>query len=165
MIAIVVKSKSPESVSAKMRKHKYRAYSEEHGMGIVYELDLHDNFVEVLFKRHKICETLPLERVKLMQSTGCKDSKGKEMFEGDIIFGDRVVIYECMSFYHADPTGNKFMFGGWYDQRGCIIIGNIYDNPELVDWFECPVCNNKPRKKKKCGNCCANGYLIKKVKK
>jgi len=103
--------------------------------------------------------------VEVMQYTGCEDSEGTEMYEGDIIFGDRVVKYDCMSFYHEAPNGDKCMFGGWYDQTRCTIIGNIYENPELVDWEECPECNNKPRKKKKCPTCCHKGYLIKEVKK
>ena len=83
-------------------------------------------------------ETLPHDRVILMQSTGICDKKGKEIFEWDI----------CKLFR---PHGNHVKWIGaisWVGSMWCIIssfaeeyglcgdslevIGNIHENPELL---------------------------------
>jgi uncharacterized phage protein (TIGR01671 family) len=80
----------------------------------------------------------------LMQFTGCRDKDGKEIYEGDILYcisrfdnANMVVIFEDGEFrmvlcekYKTYETG-----GGFYAIR-CFekeVIGNIYDNPELLD--------------------------------
>lgn len=78
------------------------------------------------------------------QYTGLKDKDGKEIYEGDILYcisrfdnANMVVIFEDGEFrmvlcekYKTYETG-----GGFYAIR-CFekeVIGNIYDNPELLD--------------------------------
>ena len=77
--------------------------------------------------------------VELMQYTGIKDKDNKKIYEGDIIFesfGEKYykVIFENGSF--------KAEFNGDFDEysfdlidvvaQGCEIVGNIYENPELI---------------------------------
>ncbi|MFA5166572.1 MAG: YopX family protein [Candidatus Paceibacterota bacterium] len=74
-------------------------------------------------------------RFELMQYTGLKDSTGKEIYEGDI------VEYES----EDDGYTSKGMVAfneGCFDvnnsielylaYRQCSVIGNIYENPELI---------------------------------
>lgn len=75
------------------------------------------------------------EPVILMQSTGLKDKNGKSVYEGDILGNDPqgtrtgTVIFEDGRFtlqgFHDDL--DRFDF-----RRQLEVIGNIYENPELL---------------------------------
>lgn len=79
---------------------------------------------------------------KVMQYTGLKDKNGKEIFEGDIVQGrnrahDLRNIKQKVTFLNG-----CFMFGNWnaheyFNKHQEIeIIGNIYENPELLEAVE-----------------------------
>lgn len=69
----------------------------------------------------------------LMQFTGLHDAEGKEIYEGDILetldgklaieWNDDVCIFQ-----YSD--GHCFIdrYGMW-----CVVVGNIYENPELLN--------------------------------
>jgi len=81
-----------------------------------------------------------LEDVILMQYTGLQDRTGRDIFEGDIIEwvnwsnneSKLITIIEYEDDYAA------FFFGNWYERsfpetsEEALIIGNIYENPELL---------------------------------
>ena len=68
---------------------------------------------------------------KLMQYTGLKDNNGKEIYEGDIVktraFGDRTTIVNWNKI--AWFAGGDFMDAIGQSHE---IIGNIWENPELL---------------------------------
>lgn len=81
------------------------------------------------------------EDVILMQSTGLKDKNGKEVFVGDIIKCTRGCLHEV---YIEKEYGGTFIGGmpavylkglgegyAWTEHEE--IIGNIYENPELLE--------------------------------
>ena len=81
----------------------------------------------------------------LMQSTGLKDKNGKEIFEGDIVkykagcntFTEEVAYDKNFAgFGVRDANANIiFTFGELaedIDLRSLEVIGNIYENPELL---------------------------------
>ncbi|WP_029187683.1 YopX family protein [Streptococcus suis] len=88
---------------------------------------------------------LPLDNVILMQSTGLFDKNGKEIFEGDVVsfedasdnenvFVNKGVVEICQLGWHfsnrVSVDMEDLLDGHVLD---CEIIGNIYENPELVE--------------------------------
>ncbi len=79
-------------------------------------------------------------RIEVMQCTGYKDSNGKLIFDGDIVkFGKRgnqlyTVKWDDYRFLFA-KKGNKRLqdkFAQWKSVGYVEIVGNIFEDPELV---------------------------------
>lgn len=85
--------------------------------------------------------SVEFDEITLMQSTGLRDKNGKEVFVGDIIKCTRGCLHEV---YIEKEYGGTY-FGGmpavylkglregyaWTEHEE--IIGNIYENPELLE--------------------------------
>ncbi len=70
----------------------------------------------------------------LMQYTGLKDKNGVEIYEGDIIqaWGWNMEIKFLVDCWFAESSsGECGEVGGEWDNH-CEVIGNIYQNPELI---------------------------------
>ncbi len=78
----------------------------------------------------------------LMQSTGLHDKNGKEIYEGDIVKlkltnefnSTEIRIGEC--FWNDKTAQWTFKFESNWEYPACdwvAIIGNIYENPELLE--------------------------------
>lgn len=68
-----------------------------------------------------------------MQFTSLKDKNGVEIYEGDILRYDgeeRIVVYEAPSFELQLKETRAFAWDNWAEFGE--IIGNIYQNPELL---------------------------------
>ena len=119
---------------------KYRAWDKEtktmNGMAEIYR------------NRNQEIELRPRdENIILMQSTGLKDKNGKEIFEGDIIRYNIDVVdikrHPTLGFYTV-LDGREGFFGDGMSiddfeedakefSKTAEIIGNIYENPELLE--------------------------------
>lgn len=119
---------------------KYRAWDKEtktmNGMAEIYR------------NRNQEIELRPRdENIILMLSTGLKDKNGKEIFEGDIIRYNIDVVdikrHPTLGFYTV-LDGREGFFGDgmsidYFEEdakefsKTAEIIGNIYENPELLE--------------------------------
>lgn len=71
----------------------------------------------------------------LMQYTGLKDKNDKEIYEGDILTNNQVVEFlEDLGGWYAMPYRMR-LDRYWLKEEGggMEVIGNIYENPELLE--------------------------------
>ncbi|EHV0178649.1 YopX family protein [Enterococcus faecalis] len=80
----------------------------------------------------------------LMQSTGLKDKNGVEIFEGDVLYyipfeshiNDSIVVFEKGSFCKKMLRNGKLTSVKFIDSEEYEVIGNIHENPELLEVAE-----------------------------
>ena len=126
-------------------KLKFRAWHRELGrMMLIKNMWFQDDKVEELELNDTVMNdfiTAYPDEIELMQSTGLKDKNGKEVFVGDIIKCTRGCLHEV---YIEKEYGGTY-FGempavylkglregyAWTEHEE--IIGNIYENPELLE--------------------------------
>lgn len=80
------------------------------------------------------------EDLELMQSTGLKDKNGKEIFEGDIVKMSKDVYSEPTYYEVARHRGGAYRLESkqhgcelWLRHTDCEIVGNVYENKELLE--------------------------------
>lgn len=111
--------------------------------------------VPLIFTEDFVCITAPhtfnkkVETETLGQYTGLTDKNGKKIFEGDIIsiqFVEDEYFVEDRIYYENGEVYFDTEHYGWYvrfyddflslweyDDSEIAVIGNIYDNPELME--------------------------------
>lgn len=123
-----------------MTMPKFRAWlKDEYRMTDVREITFFDDEVQMI---SDVTDFYTYGEFEFMQSIGLIDENGKEIFEGDIVKDGGedvgVVVYdkECgayglkyksnviLTFENIDELG---------DWKGSAVIGNIYENPELLE--------------------------------
>lgn len=122
-----------------MRELRFRAWNKYHKkMYNVYELNFDNDIAGCQSMDHRSTHTFGFIDLELMQYTGLKDKNGVEIYEGDILDFDEIEWGG-----ELDPEivpaidkliGNWSMHGSCADISECrAVIGNIYENPELLD--------------------------------
>ena len=132
-----------------MRDIKFRCWDTENKQMLkVQELDFEDTFYggRLSIRTDQYNDYFDIEDMILMQYTGLKDKKQKEIYEGDIIFikGEtklldikgKVEYSNILAQFIITNTGsivNEAEPLGDYEEEDIEVIGNIYDNPELLE--------------------------------
>ena len=130
-----------------MRDIKFRCWDTENKQMLkVQELDFEDTFYggRLSIRTDQYNDYFDIEDMILMQYTGLKDKNGKEIYEGDI------VSFNLKSDSEGQPNITGYIeyqttFSGYrimslkgsfaldYNIKDCEVIGNIYDNPKLLE--------------------------------
>lgn len=135
------------------REIKFRAWDERNKKMMTSHLIWGENTVcldGIMYE--STSESTHLDDISvLMQYTGLKDKNGVEIYEGDILTDDishrnintvvRFGQHMTSDDYYASPANGWFLEGDDKDGRSLTedmqldyeVIGNIYENPELLD--------------------------------
>lgn len=131
---------------------KFRAWHNELGrMMSIKNMWFQDSCLEELELNDSVMNdyiTAYPDEIELMQSTGLLDKNGKEIFEGDIVtdgeFIREIRNHQTLGFYMLDEEENERFFSDSasledFEEDAKIvseileIIGNIYENPEMLE--------------------------------
>ena len=129
-----------------MREIKFRAWFEK--FKEIYTVKMIDLQKEIAyFDKYNYRSFYDID---LMQYTGLKDKNNKEIYEGDILSDGNdekpyKVIFENGSF-RAEFEGDFEEYS--FDlidivAQGCEVVGNIYENPELIKEWDDEILKNK----------------------
>lgn len=84
--------------------------------------------------------TVSPDEIELMQSIGLKDKNGKEIFEGDIVKMVKDVYSEPTYYEVVSHRGGAYRLESkqhgcelWLRHTDCEIVGNVYENPKLLE--------------------------------
>lgn len=104
----------------------------------VNALVLDEQVVKVTYKNGNVAKE-DMKEYELMQSTGLKDKNGKEIFEGDVLTSQNYPVNGVVEFRTDLGLWVHYLKGySYFEYLGNVagikeIIGNIYENPELLE--------------------------------
>ena len=103
----------------------FAAYTDGEGVDNLEKYSFDEN--DILYKKD----------LKIMQYTGLKDKNNKEIYEGDIFhIGSKKILY-VVEWIDCGLKGRQIKNISWigldYWKDDIEVIGNIYENPELME--------------------------------
>lgn len=142
-----------------MREMIFRAYIKSQNKMIYKNFHDHDWYYHPTENKHAFAHRQNHHVLPLMQYTGLKDKNGKMIFEGDLMIDPNEANYDCncaccecdcnscspekklyeVKFdrtkdgrysYYLEHNDNQIVFHKYFSEF--VIVGNIYENPELL---------------------------------
>lgn len=125
---------------------KFRAWLKgDKEMVDVDEIAFRTNWIRVFYELNYYW--FKFDDVKLMQSTGLFDKNGREIFEGDVVQYQNTKVpsadskgivkyFDNWAMFGIDVEYNEpraLFFNGLADHISLEVVGNIYENPELLE--------------------------------
>lgn len=161
-------------------KFRYRVFdNDDKKMHDVIFLNYENNSVEWYNDKNKKRAAF-IEEVPTVQCTGLKDKNGKLIYEGDIVsvkvetqdfFGEDEyysenykgeIIFEKGEIAIDVIDTTKHPISLYYHAKDCEIIGNIYENSELILEDKCKYCSVEAQAMvHRCPECKYNPELMK----
>lgn len=123
-----------------MREIKFRAWVKD-GKEIVdvEEIDFMNKVINYIYNDYKNNEQEIIgayfEDIELLEYSGLKDMKGKEIYEGDILFESFSEEYFKVVFENGSFRAEVDEYSLDLEDYAhiCEVVGNIYENPELME--------------------------------
>jgi len=124
-----------------MRDIKYRAFDKEHKAMYVVMTAIYFDGTPHACDFLGYCgdeKTVEIEHLELMQYTERQDKNKKDIYEGDVLarqsYTHWVVCWHNTGFHIYNVTNPDTMFPLPMDTNDREIIGNIWENPELLEY-------------------------------
>lgn len=114
---------------------KCRVMFEHRDISVGGEIEYRQFPNEIYRIRHDGHNSPSEQDFELMQYTGLKDKNGKEIYEGDILAVGKLLVLGQVMFRPTDGFWATKDNHNFYriDGDSVYIIGNIYENPELLE--------------------------------
>lgn len=123
-----------------MREIKFRVWNTETNKMIINVKKMGVFALQSIYSIDEFLVIPTNEKYPLMQYTGLKDKNGVEIYEGDIIKYDFNELNYRIEFLNAEFIARRFyenienLYPTEFDYgKECEVIGNIYENKELLN--------------------------------
>ncbi|MDV6023405.1 hypothetical protein FMV2238Y02_02580 [Streptococcus canis] len=122
---------------------KFRVWDKEkQAMSTVEAIDYVNDKIYPFYRKY-VRRYIPFEEAVLMRSTGLKDKNGVEIFENDVVKLQYTITSDFELFEVRQFRGGMWRIDNrrrgsdlWLRNEDCEVIGNIYQNSDLLESVE-----------------------------